>query len=45
MHIHIKRQYGYHLVQTFIPSVVFVMLSWLGLFVPVESITGTVYKH
>ena len=44
MHIHLKRQYGYHVVQTFIPSVVFVTLSWLGLFLPADAIPGIVYK-
>jgi len=49
MHIQLKRQYGYHLVQTFIPSVVFVTLAWLGIFVPIDTVhfvfPGIVYKR
>jgi hypothetical protein len=44
MNIQLKRQYGYHVVQTFIPSCVFVTLSWLGLFLPPDAIAGTVFK-
>ena len=41
MKIRLQRQLGYHLVQTYIPSVVFVTLSWLALFVSPDSIPGT----
>ena len=40
MKIRLQRQLGYHLVQTYIPSVVFVAISWLSLFVSPESIPG-----
>ena len=45
MKIRLQRQLGYHLVQTYIPSIVFVTLSWLGLFVSAESIPGILYMH
>ena len=40
MKIRLQRQLGYHVVQTYIPSIVFVTLSWLALFVSPESIPG-----
>ena len=40
MTIRLQRQLGYHLVQTYIPSVVFVTLSWLSLLVSPDSIAG-----
>ena len=33
-------QVGYHIVQTYIPSTLFVFLAWLSLFVQPESIPG-----
>jgi len=42
MKLHFTRQLGYHLVQTYIPSAVFVVLAWLSLFIPVESVPGRV---
>ena len=40
MKIHLKREIGYHFIQTYIPSIVFVTLSWLALFVSPDSIPG-----
>ena len=40
MKIQLQRHIGYHLVQTYIPSVVFVILSWLALFISADSIPG-----
>jgi len=42
MKLHLTRQIGYHIVQTYIPSTVFVILSWLSLFIPAESVPGRV---
>jgi len=42
MKLHLTRQIGYHVVQTYIPSTVFVVLAWLSLFIPVESVPGRV---
>jgi len=40
--LHLTRQIGYHVVQTYIPSLVFVVLAWLSLFIPPESVPGRV---
>ena len=40
MKIRLTRHLGYHLVQTYIPSMVFVTLSWMALFVSAENIPG-----
>merc|ERR1719513_116721 len=42
MKLHLTRQIGYHIVQTYIPSTVFVVLAWLSLFIPPESVPGRV---
>lgn len=42
MRLHLTRQIGYHVVQTYIPSTVFVVLAWLSLFIPAESVPGRV---
>ncbi|XP_023330045.1 glycine receptor subunit alpha-4 [Eurytemora carolleeae] len=42
LQIHLTRQIGYHLVQTYIPSTVFLVLAWMGLFIPKEIIPGRV---
>merc|ERR1711970_91718 len=42
MRLHLTRQIGYHVVQTYIPSTVFVVLAWLSLFIPPESVPGRV---
>ena len=44
MKIRLQRQLGYHIVQTYVPSIVFVTLSWLALFVSPESIPGKTYS-
>lgn len=40
MKIFLSREIGYHIVQTYIPSVVFVILAWLSLFISPESVPG-----
>ena len=40
--LHLTRQLAYHVVQTYIPSTVFVVIAWLSLFVPPESVPGRV---
>merc|ERR1711892_529619 len=40
--LHLTRQIGYHIVQTYIPSTVMVILAWLSLFIPPESVPGRV---
>jgi len=42
MKLHLTRQLTYHVVQTYIPSTVFVIIAWLSLFVPAESVPGRV---
>jgi len=42
MKLHLTRQLTYHVVQTYIPSTVFVIVAWLSLFVPAESVPGRV---
>jgi len=42
LQLHLTRQIGYHVVQTYIPSTVFVILAWLSLFIPAESVPGRV---
>jgi len=42
MRLHLTRQIGYHIVQTYIPSTVFVILGWMSLFIPAESVPGRV---
>merc|ERR1719402_1943812 len=42
MKLHLTRQLAYHVVQTYIPSTVFVVIAWLSLFVPPESVPGRV---
>merc|ERR1711997_1329224 len=42
MKLHLRRQLTYHIVQTYIPSTVFVVIAWLSLFVPPESVPGRV---
>ncbi|TRY61959.1 hypothetical protein TCAL_10287 [Tigriopus californicus] len=34
----LKRKLSYHVVQTFIPSIIYLTVSWLALFVPPQSI-------
>lgn len=38
--VSLKRQIGYHIVQTYIPSIVFVILAWVSLFIAPESVPG-----
>ena len=34
----LKRKLSYHVVQTYIPSIIYLTVSWLALFVPPQSI-------
>ncbi len=38
--IQLKRKLSYHLVQTYVPSTLFVIVSWLSFLVPPESVPG-----
>jgi len=42
MNINLSRESGYHLIQTYVPSTLFVVLGWLGLFIPISSVPGRV---
>jgi len=42
MKLHLTRQLTYHVVQTYIPSTVFVIIAWMSLFVPPESVPGRI---
>ncbi len=42
LRIRLTREIGYHVVQTYVPSVVFVALAWLSLFIAPESVPGRV---
>ena len=37
LHIHLSRKINYHLIQTYIPSFLFVTVAWLSLFVNPEA--------
>ncbi len=41
LRVQLSRQIGYHVVQTYVPSVVFVALAWLSLFISPESVPGS----
>ena len=38
----LRRKISYHLLQTYLPSGLFVIVAWLSLFLPPESIPGRV---
>jgi hypothetical protein len=38
--VHLIRDIGYHVVQTYIPSVIFVTVGWLSMIIPPESVPG-----
>ena len=40
--LHLTRNSGFHLLQTYLPSFIFVLLGWLGLFIPRTSVPGRV---
>ena len=42
MKITLDRVIGYHLLQTYIPSGIFVIFAWLSLFLPLSSVPGRV---
>merc|ERR1719445_1381460 len=42
MSLLLRRKISYHLLQTYLPSGLFVIVAWLSLFLPPESIPGRV---
>merc|ERR1711997_1320013 len=38
--IRLKRHLGFHLTQTYIPSIIFVMVAWLSFLVPSDIVPG-----
>ena len=44
LNIHLSRKINYHLIQTYIPSILFVTVAWLSLFVNPEAIPGNVTR-
>ncbi|TRY62011.1 hypothetical protein TCAL_08429 [Tigriopus californicus] len=42
LRIHLARKMNYHLIQTYIPSFLFVIIAWLSLFISPEAIPGRV---
>jgi len=42
LNIHLYRKINYHLIQTYIPSFLFVTVAWLSLFVNPEAIPGRI---
>ena len=42
MTVLLRRKISYHLLQTYLPSGLFVIVAWLSLFLPPESIPGRV---
>ncbi|XP_023323536.1 glycine receptor subunit alpha-4 [Eurytemora carolleeae] len=42
LQLHLTREIGYHIVQTYIPSTLFLVLGWMGLFINPDSIPGRV---
>ena len=38
--LHLNRRLSLHVTQTFIPSTMFVFISWLSLFIPAELVPG-----
>ena len=42
MALHLSRSSGFHLLQTYLPSSIFVLLGWLALFIPHTSVPGRV---
>ena len=38
----LRRKISYHLLQTYLPSGLFVIVAWLSLFLPPQSIPGRV---
>ena len=41
----LRRKVSFHLVQTYIPSSIFVCLAWLSVFVPPEQVPGNMNCH
>ena len=42
MTVLLRRKISYHLLQTYLPSGLFVIVAWLSLFLPPQSIPGRV---
>ena len=36
-----KRKLSYHMIRTYLPSVLFVTLAWFSMFIPIEHVPGT----
>ena len=45
MRLILRRKISFHLVQTYIPSSIFVCLAWLSVFVPPEQVPGNVFFY
>ena len=41
----LRRKVSFHLVQTYIPSSIFVCLAWLSVFVPPEQVPSNMNCH
>ena len=42
LRIHLSRKINYHLLQTYVPSLLFVIIAWLSLFINPDAIPGRV---
>ena len=42
LRIYLRRKINYHLIQTYLPSILFVTIAWLSLFISPEAIPGRV---
>ena len=38
--VRLKRHFGYHLTQTYIPSIIFVIVAWVSFHVPSDVVPG-----
>ena len=43
MKIHFKRKVSFHLMQTYVPSSIFVVVAWLSVFIPPEQVPGNYF--
>jgi hypothetical protein len=41
MKIILRRKMSFHVMQTYIPSLIFVTLAWLTIFIPPDQVPGT----
>ena len=42
MKVILRRKVSFHLMQTYIPSSIFVVVAWLSVFIPPEQVPGTI---